>query len=111
LSGALSNTGSIVKVRVKKVQIYLVIAIVFILQFPAFMDYYDSMKDSFSLPAIMFENPGQETISPDCLNRSMVFGTNRFSAIFPRAAHFFDPLSESSFQIASLDQETFLLRC
>jgi hypothetical protein len=100
-----------VKVRLKKIQIYLIFAICFNILFPAFTDYYDLMKDSFFLSILIFENPGQETASTDYLNRSIVFETNRFSAIFQPVANFFDPLSNSSFQIASLDQENFLLRC
>jgi hypothetical protein len=100
-----------VKVRLKKIQIYLVIAIFLNSLFPAFMDYDDLMEDSFFVSVLIFENPEKETASTDYLNRSIVFETNRFSIIFPPGANLFAPLSNFSLQIASLDQETFLLRC
>jgi hypothetical protein len=99
------------KVRLKKIQIYLVIAIFFNILFPTFMDYCDLMKDSFFLSIIIFENPEQETASIDYLNRSVVFEANRFSIMFPPVASLFDLSTNSSFQMACFDQETFLLRC
>jgi hypothetical protein len=100
-----------VKVRLKKIQTYLVIAILFNILFPPFMDYYDLMKDSFLPPILIFENPEQEIASTDYLNRPVVFDANGFPIVFLPVANLFDPLSNSSFQIASLDQETFVLRC
>lgn len=99
------------KVRLKKIQIYLVIAILFNILFPAFIDHCDLVKDSFFLSIIIFENPEQEAASTDYLNRSVKFGAKSFSIMFPPVASLFGPLSNSFFQIASLGQETFLLRC
>jgi hypothetical protein len=100
-----------VKARLKKIQIYLVIVILFNILFPAFVDYCDLMKDSFFPPILNFENPEQETVLADYLNKSIVFKTNSFSIIFLSVANLFNLLSNSFFQIACLDQETFLLRC
>lgn len=99
------------KIRLKKIQIYLAIAIFLNILFPAFINYYDLTQASFFLSILIFENPDQETASGDYLYRSIVFETNSFPMIFPPVANLFDPLSNSSFQISSPDQETFLLRC
>jgi hypothetical protein len=100
-----------VKIKLKKIQIYLVITIFLSILFPAFVDFYDLTKNSFFLSILIFENPEQETASGDYHDRLVVFETNRFSMIFAPGAHLFDSLSNFSFQISSTDQETFPLRC
>jgi hypothetical protein len=98
-------------IGLKKIQNYLVIAIFLNILFPAFVDYYDLTKVSFFVSILIFENPDQETASDDYLDRSVLFDANGFPTVFSPTANLFAPLSNFSFQIASLDQETFVLRC
>jgi hypothetical protein len=100
-----------VKIRFKKIQIYLVIAIFLNILFPDFIHHYDLTKDSFFLSIVIFENPDQETVSSDYLDRSIVFETNSFSIIFPPVVNLFDPYKIPLSKYLSPDQETFLLRC
>jgi hypothetical protein len=111
LSETPCNKVPTMRIKLKKIQVYLVITIFLNILFPAFIDCYDLTKNSFFLSILIFESPEQETASDGYLDKLVVFETNNLSMIFALGTNLFDPLSNFSFQISSSDQETFPLRC
>ena len=100
------------KIRQKRIQIFLVIGIsFFILVFPAYGQYYTLASPDFLSPNLNFETFDQEILLAAYQSELKVFGSSGFFNGFQLVTHLFGQSSRFFSQVLSLDQKTLILRC
>ena len=100
------------KRRLKKIQIFLVIAIsLSILVSSTYCQYYTLAAADFLSPDLNFETYDQEILLAACQSELKSFGSSGFSTGFLLVAQLFGQSFHSLSQVLSLDQKALILRC
>jgi hypothetical protein len=100
------------KRRLKRTQIFLVIAIAFSIPvFSTYCQYYTLAAADFLSPDLNFETFDQEILLAAYQSELKVFGLSDFFNGFLLATPLFSQSSHFFCQVLSLDQKTLILRC
>ena len=93
------------------IQILVIVTALFILLFPAYLRCLNLAEVDLSSTDLSFENPDQDDQLFDQQDGSRAFVLGGTSIPFFPGVNLFGQLPRFSFQTASLDQKTFVLRC
>ena len=109
--GITTNKVAAISMGKRFIQILVIVTALFILLFPAYLRCSNLAEVDLFSTDLSFENPDQDDQLFDQQDGSRAFVLSGASVILLPGANLFGQLPHFSFQTASLDQKTFVLRC